>query len=199
MATVAAENAAEGHDPGPDSTRSDDELFADVQGRNTADYVLRTAQGHHQSISALADNKANIIITVSSITLTILFGRINDTSLMPSVITLGAFTVMALLLAVLAVLPKFKPLSVRADNLPDWFNVLFFNHFAALTQREFMEEMDRVLTQDKEVYKALTVDLYGIGVYLQRQKFRYLRLSYLFFLAGFILAPLVQVIANLRS
>ena len=187
------------HKTSTTSVREDDRLFANVEGRNTADYVLRTAQGHHQSISALADNKANIIITVSSITLTILFGRINDLSLLPSVVTLGGFTVIALLLAVLAVLPKFRPMSLRKDKLPDWFNVLFFNHFAALSQREFMEELDRVLSEDKEVYKALATDLYGIGVYLQQQKFRYLRLSYLFFLAGFILAPVVQVIANVYA
>ncbi len=195
---MTTENQQPTAEPSASEETPSHELFSRVKGRNTSDYVLRTAQGHHQSISALADNKANIIITVSSITLTILFGRINDAALLPSVVTLGSFTVMALLLAVLAVLPKFKPISVDESDLPPWFNVLFFNHFVAISEEKFMWEMDRVLTEDKEVYKALCTDLYGIGLYLQRQKFRYLRLSYLFFLTGFILAPIVQVIANIH-
>jgi hypothetical protein len=41
-------------------------------------------------------------------------------------------------------------------------------------------------------------DLYSLGYYLAHYKYRYLRLAYLFFLAGFVLASVVQVIEIAR-
>ena len=52
--------------------------FAHVPERNTSDNMLRTAQQHHVHLSAMADTKANIIITVSSIVLTLSLGRLNE-------------------------------------------------------------------------------------------------------------------------
>ena len=47
-----------------------DALYAAVPERNTGDALLRTTQQHHVALSTMADTKANIIITVSSIVLT---------------------------------------------------------------------------------------------------------------------------------
>ena len=52
--------------------------FGRVPERNTADNMLRTAQQHHVQLSVMADIKANIIITVSSIVMTLTLGRLND-------------------------------------------------------------------------------------------------------------------------
>ena len=41
--------------------------FSEIPERNTGDNVLRTAQQHHVQMSMMADTKANIIITVSSL------------------------------------------------------------------------------------------------------------------------------------
>ena len=79
--------------------------FQGIPERNTADNMLRTAQQHHVQLSSLADTKANIIITVSSIVMSLALGRLNDPKLMASAATLLVFTLLALILAILAVLP----------------------------------------------------------------------------------------------
>src|ERR1700755_2790260 len=95
--------------------------------------MLRAAQQHHVSLSAMADTKASIIITVSSIVLTISLGRMNDPSLRACMLTLIGFTLAARLLAILAVLPNSRPLRLRPGQaLPPQFNLLFFGHFAEL-------------------------------------------------------------------
>lgn len=167
-------------------------LFATVPERNTADNFLRTAQQHHVALSSMADTKANIIITCSSIVLTLTFGRIGDPELRTSVLTLGGFTLLALLLAILAVLPKYRPIKLRDENLPPGFNLLFFGHFAELPRQRYMEEMARVMTPDGSLYATWAADIYSLGTYLGHHKYRYLRLSYLFFLAGFVLACIEQ-------
>ncbi len=167
-------------------------LFDGVKGRNTADYLMRTAQQHHVHLSQMADIKANIIITTSSIVLTLSIARFQDPALGTTLLTLSAFTLVSLLLAILAVLPKFRPVPFGADELPAHFNVMFFGHFTSLPRERYYTEMARALSSDAAVYRALSNDLYSVGMYLQRHKYPYLRWSYLFFILGFLAAGVQQ-------
>ncbi len=166
--------------------------YAQIPERNTADNVLRTAQQHHVQLSAMADTKANIIITVSSIVLTLSLGRLADPELRTSVLILAGFTLLALLLAILAVLPKYRPIRLKDETLPPHFNLLFFGHFAELSRERYLREMNRVLMPDGTPYATWASDVYSLGTYLAHHKYRYLRYSYLFFLTGFVLACLEQ-------
>jgi hypothetical protein len=172
------------HTAAPDS-------FARIPERNTGDAMLRTAQQHHVALSSMADLKANILITVSSIVLTMSLGRMNDPALRVSVLTLTAFTLVALLLAILAVLPKYQPIKVTGEGLPGGFNLLFFGHFAELPRERFLAEITHAM-KPGTVYSTMANDLYSLGWYLAHRKYRYLRYSYLFFLVGFVLACVEQ-------
>ena len=96
------------------------------------------------------------------------------------------------LLAVLAVLPKYRPLKLTDDTIPPQFNLMFFGHFAELPRERFLTEIAGALKSDGSVYETMARDTYALGYYLAHHKYRYLRLSYLFFLGGFILACFVQ-------
>lgn len=168
------------------------EAFSRVPERNTGDTMLRTAQQHHAALSGMADTKANIIITVSSIVLTLSLGRIGDPALRPAVITLAVFTLISLLFAILAVLPKHRAPRIDDGPLPPEFNLLFFGHFSELSRERFLREIASAMKPDGSVYRTVANDLYSIGWYLAKRKYRYLRYSYLFFLAGFVIACLEQ-------
>jgi F0F1-type ATP synthase assembly protein I len=167
--------------------------FGRVPERNTADNMLRTAQQHHVQLSVMADIKANIIITVSSIVMTLTIGRLDDPGLRTSAIILLVFTMLALLLAILAVLPKYRPLRLSGDgDLPAQFNLLFFGHFAELDRERFLREVAARMGTDGVVYDTIARDLYSLGYYLAHYKYRFLRWAYLFFLTGFLLASIEQ-------
>ena len=168
-------------------------LFHAVPERNTGDNLIRTAQQHHVHLSAMADLKANIIITVSSVILTVTLGRVNDPELKFSAIILLGFTSVALILAILAVLPKYRPLRLAGKARPANFNLLFFGHFAELPPEEFLGDLARAMRSDGSAYETMGRDLYSLGVYLAHYKYPYLRAAYLFFLSGFLLAGLEQV------
>jgi hypothetical protein len=86
--------------------------FAAIPERNTGDVILRTTQQHHVQLSVMADTKANILITVSSIILTLILGKMSDPALRAAMVTLACFIFTALLLAVITVLPKYRPIRV---------------------------------------------------------------------------------------
>ena len=177
----------------PTPSQSAKALFADIPERGTADNLLRTAQQHHVALSSMADTKANIIITVSSIVLTLTLGRVGEPQLRVSALILSVFTLFALLLAILAVLPKYRPLKLHDGVLPADFNLLFFGHFGELSRQRYLEEISRVLARDGSPYATWAADIYALGTYLAHHKYRYLRWSYLSFLSGFILASLEQL------
>lgn len=172
----------------------DETPFAQVPERNPADVMLRTTQQHHVALSTMADTKANIIITVSSIVLTLSMGRLDQPELRASVLTLTVFTLLALLLAILAVLPKYRPLRLTTTELPPNFNLLFFGHFAELTRERYLVEVARKMAPGGSIYASMANDIYSLGTYLAHHKYRYLRLSYLCFLTGFVAASALQLL-----
>lgn len=172
-----------------------DQRYAAIPERNTSDVLLRTMQQHHVQLSVMADTKANILITVSSIILTLVLGKISDPDLRAAMLTLAGFVLVSLLLAIIAVLPKYRPLRLQPGApLPPQFNLLFFGHFAELPRERFLEEISAALKADGSVYQTMARDVYSIGYYLAHFKYRFLRLSYLFFLGGFVCACIVAVV-----
>ncbi|MCX7555318.1 DUF5706 domain-containing protein [Xanthomonadaceae bacterium JHOS43] len=165
--------------------------FDSVAERSTVDHLVRLFQQHHVQLSAMADTKANIIITVSSIVLTLALGRAANPEYRIAMGVLAGFTLVALLLAILAVLPKYRRVTRHKGTLPPDFNIVFFGHFAGLEQERFLRELAEAM-QPGRAYETAARDVYALGSYLATHKYPYLRLSYLFFLSGFLLACLIQ-------
>jgi len=169
--------------------------YAAVPERNTGDVILRTTQQHHVTLSVMADTKANILITVSSIILTLILGKMSDPNLRAAMVTLAGFIFTALLLAVITVLPKYRPIRIPPGApLPAHFNLLFFGHFSELPRERYLLEVSDKMKADGSVYETMAKDIYGMGYYLAHYKYRFLRLSYLFFLGGFFFAALVEAV-----
>jgi Family of unknown function (DUF5706) len=168
--------------------------FEGLKARSSVDNVLRTAQQHHAQLSLMADMKANILITISSILLTIALARANDPQLRPALLTLAAACLISLVLAIIAVVPSFARRSKRQNR-----NFLFFGHFASLSEDEYLRQMEEILSSDARVYEAAVRDIHSLGVYLYRKKYRFLRFAYVALLFGFILATLVEAFFYWRT
>lgn len=163
--------------------------FDGIEGRSTADDFLGVIGNHHVQLSAMADVKANIVITASSIVLTLALSHFGDPGYRTTVLLLLPFVTLALLFAIIAVLPKHKPIAwAEGQPKPSKFNLMFFGHFAELSKARYLKEMARVLKDDRAIYEAMCEDIYGLGHYLEAYKYRFLRWSYLCFLIGFLLA-----------
>lgn len=163
--------------------------FAGVQPRSSVDNLLRTIQQHHVQLSFMADTKASLLITISSIVLTVALSRSGEPQLRPALLALAAACLISLLLAIIAVLPTFAPKKRKREAQ----NLLFFGHFSLMDESEFFDEIAGVLSSDATLYEAAARDIYALGSYLYRKKYRYLRLAYVALLAGFVVATAVEV------
>jgi Pycsar effector protein len=169
---------------------TDETSFAGIPPRSSVDNFLRTVQQHHVQLSFMADTKASILITISSIVMTFALSRSGDPLLRPALVTLAVACLISLLLAILAMLPTFARRSVRTGRASR--NPFFFGHFGPMTETEFLEEVTPILRSDVLLYEAALRDIYGLGAYLYRKKYRFLQFAYIALLAGFIFATAVE-------
>ena len=168
--------------------------FEGVKPRSSVDNLLRTVQQHHVQLSLMADMKANILITISSILLTIALSRMNDVVLRPALLTLAVACLISLVLAIIAILPTFAR---RKQTISK--NLLFFGHFAGMTEQEYFREMEDMLASDPRLIEVAVRDIHSLGVYLYRKKYRFLRFAYVALLFGFILATIVEAVFYWRT
>ena len=165
--------------------------FRDIKARSAVDNLLRTVQQHHVQLSVMADMKASILITVSSIVATIALSRSGDPSLRPALLTLAVACLISLILGMIAVLPTFS--KKRGTR-----NLLFFGHFATMSEDEYMHAIEQIAASDDLLYEAAVRDIHSLGTYLHRKKYRYLRFAYIALISGFVIATVVELVFLLR-
>ena len=165
--------------------------FDDVPSSTAIDNILRLNQTNIMNLTLMADTKANIMITVSSIVFSITVANITNEMLLYPLMALGICSVVALVCAIIVIMPKIdypKTKSGKIDKNSPFYNPLFFGHFAHISVREYKEEYAKRLMTDAQIMDALTGDIYGIGRVIATNKFKYLRYSYMTFLVGISLA-----------
>jgi hypothetical protein len=141
-------------------------------------HLVRTAQQSHVQLSAMADQKASILMGATFVIFTITIGQARGGEAPMALLILGASAFFSAVFAVLAILPatRYRPLG---DG-----NLLFFGSFTQMTEAEFTERVLDRLGSDEQVYRTMLHDLYQNGMVLQRKKYRLLGYAYRIFLAG---------------
>jgi len=133
----------------------------------------------------MADVKANIMLTLAALVLTFSIGYLNDPLLRWPVVVLILFCLGTVLFAAYAVMPKLD-FDFRPKANSQHCNILFFGNFMNLDYEAFAEIMDEVMQTPERAYEAQIREIYELGVYLGYQKYRYVRLAYLSFIAGLL-------------
>ncbi len=159
---------------------------------------------NHINLSAIADQKANIMISVNAIMISVLisvlsYRNITETNpmiIMPVVIFLMT-GLTSLICAVLSARPKVTRLN--RSNTPKeetQKNIVFFGNFAHMDLEQYEQAMDAMFRDSELIYGNMTRDLYYLGKVLD-QKYKYLSISYNVFMVGFIFTVLTFMIAFL--
>ncbi len=145
-------------------------------------YMLRTTQQHHVHLSAMADMKANILITAASILLSVTVALSPTEGFRPSLALLATGVLVGLFFAVLAVVPKFG----RRRRPDGRMNLLFFGSFAHMPEDEFITTLSELSKDPDRLFAAQARDIHQLGSYLESSKYRWLRLAYVAFLSGLV-------------
>ena len=151
--------------------------------------MFRTSYRTHLALSSLADTKANIMISINGIMISILLATVypsvtqNRWLLLPSTVLLLSCLV-ALVFAVLSARPRVTRRTVTLEDVREnRANILFFGTFVNMTEEDFLTGMWELMEDRRRIYTNMMRDLFGLGAVLET-KYRLLRVSYTVFMLG---------------
>lgn len=163
------------------------------------DQMMRQTRWHHTQLSMMADTKANMMLTVSSVIITLSVRYLAEPLFKWAALSLIVFCLVTILMAAYAAMPKLafslKPLPPAKVNSPG-FNLLFFGDFAHLRYEEFEEAMEGVMNDPSRTYEIQVREVYILGVFLARKKYRFVRLAYITFIAGLVVSGVVLMLTG---
>lgn len=160
--------------------------------------MFRVTLRNHNNLSVIADNKANIMLSINAIMLSIVLSSLaskldtNPALTIPTVI-LVLVCVVTVLLAVLATRPKILGTKYSDEKfLNKKFNILFFGNFHNLPLDKFEWGIKTLMNNEDMLYTSLSQDLYYLGLVLSR-KYKLLQYCYNVFAIGIILAVIAFI------
>jgi predicted metal-dependent HD superfamily phosphohydrolase len=155
--------------------------------------MLRLASGNHLRLSDMADRKANILISVNaiiiSVSISVLFRKFDENPELtyPTVIFIG-FSVATIILAILATRPIISTGQFnKEDILNKKTNLMFFGNFYKSTLEDYKWGMSIMMRDPEYLYSSLIKDVYYLGVVLGR-KYKLLRIAYNVFMIGILIS-----------
>jgi hypothetical protein len=166
--------------------------------------MFRVSSANHQRLSDMADNKANIMITVNSIILSailsLLLRRLEDQPYLTwptfMLITVSLVTMVLSILSTRPTLPggTFTPQDVDDKKV----NLLFFGNFYNMQLTEYKQAMLKTMEDREMLYGSLIMDGYAQGIVLGK-KYRLLRLAYNIFMFGLIASVIAFCIVSVLN
>lgn len=164
--------------------------------------LFRVTLKNHITLSDIADTKANILLSVNAIIISVALSNLipkldnpsNAYLIYPTLIFI-VFSVISMVMAVLATRPNITSGKFSKEDVENKkVNLLFFGNFHKMSLSEY-EWAIQELVKDKEyIYSSLTKDLYFLGLVLNR-KYKILRWTYTIFMIGIILSVLAFGVA----
>lgn len=166
--------------------------------------MFRTTSGNHLMLSQMADNKANILITINSIILSVVVSVLvrkleEDPRLVIPTIMLVTVCLTTTVFAILATRPNVSEGRFTRDDIQNKrTNLLFFGNFHGMNVEDYEWSMKKMMKDADYLYGSMIKDIYYLGKVLGK-KYKFLRIAYNIFMFGFVLSILSFLVALIMT
>nr|WP_299072623.1 Pycsar system effector family protein [uncultured Allomuricauda sp.] len=159
--------------------------------------LFRVTLKNHLTLSDIADTKANILLSVNAIIISVALSNLipkldnpsNAYLVYPTAIFI-IFSVVSMVLAVLATRPNVTSGQFTKQDVENKkVNLLFFGNFHKMSLNEYEWAIQELVKDKDYIYSSLTKDLYFLGLVLNR-KYKILRTTYTIFIIGIVISVL---------
>ncbi|MFD2572657.1 Pycsar system effector family protein [Spirosoma soli] len=164
--------------------------------------MFRTTSTNHLQLSEIADSKANIMISVNSIMVSVIVSilprRIEEN---PYLITPTALflttSLLTIIFAILATRPNVTEGTFSKETIQKkQGNLLFFGNFHDMSLADYEWGINELMNDSNYLYSTMTRDIYYLGKVLAK-KYKLLRIAYNTFMFGFVVSILAFLIVFL--
>ncbi|CAD7801720.1 hypothetical protein CHRY9390_00818 [Chryseobacterium aquaeductus] len=188
----------------PKKENSDSKKDKDSKSDRSVDTLFRVTLNNHTRLSDIADSKANILLSVNaiiiSVCLSVLVPKLdtpkNAHLIIPTFFLLIS-SVLTIIFAILSTKPNVTKNTFTSKDVADRkVNLLFFGNFNQMTFPDYNSAMKDLITDRDYIYDSMVKDLYFLGKVLDR-KYKLLSITYKIFMAGIISSVLAFAYAFL--
>ncbi|AZA92337.1 Uncharacterized protein conserved in bacteria [Chryseobacterium nakagawai] len=163
----------------------------------SVDTLFRVTLNNHTRLSDIADSKANILLSVNaviiSVCLSVLVPKLdapkNSHLIIPSFVLLLS-SVLTIVFAILSTKPNVTKTTFTSEDIANRkVNLLFFGNFQQMLFDDYHNAMRDLIKDRDYIYDSMVKDLYYLGKVLDR-KYKLLSITYKIFMAGIIISVL---------
>ena len=164
--------------------------------------LFRVTLRNHIKLSDIADTKANILLSVNAIIISLALANLipqldvatHKHLLVPTMILI-VFSVASIILSIMSTRPNVTSGQFTKEQVEKReVNLLFFGNFHKMPFEQFKWGLTKLIQDKDYVYESMMLDLHLLGIVLQR-KYMLLRLTYMVFMVGIIVSVLAYVVA----
>jgi len=157
--------------------------------------LFRTTLRNHLKLSDIADTKANILLSVNAIIISLALANLipklenitNRHLLWPTLI-LVLFSVASIILSIMATKPNVTNGEFTDEQVANReVNLLFFGNFHKMPLEKYKTSVMATIEDKEDIYEALIKDLWFLGLVLNR-KYMLLRWTYTIFMTGIVVS-----------
>lgn len=165
----------------------------------SAQTQVKTALRNHIDLSAIADSKASMMVTINAMILTVglplLISNLGSVpQLFATTIVVACTSVVSMIFATMATRPITMSGTTDITQIPQKrTNLFFFGNFYKMDFSDYEEGINEVIANDDILNNSITRDLFFLGKSLGR-KYDQLRFSYNVFMLGISLATVLGLV-----
>lgn len=157
--------------------------------------MFRTSYRMHVDLASLADSKANILISINGLIISVILAALaprirTELWLFAPTAVVLCTCLAAISLAILAARPRVTRPAPGAATAGE--NLMFFGGFLPMGPDAYEREVLASIRQPERLYSGMARDIYALGQVLDR-KFRLLRLAYTIFMVGLAVGVLAYL------
>ena len=168
-----------------------------TEPRQQLDHMLRQTRMNLVAFSQMADTKAHILLSLSSVLLSLSLTQISDSRFSFAIAGLDVFLLITIFFALLTVIGKVKVFNSKKHSIHDRdYSPLFFGNYGDVPYDEYAKHFEEIMNDSDATYEVMVKDVYYAGKYLLQTKYRYIRLAYLYFFTGLIVSTMIYFIQH---
>ncbi|HET8735505.1 MAG TPA: Pycsar system effector family protein [Pricia sp.] len=164
--------------------------------------MYRVSMRNHLKLSDIADTKANILLSVNAIIISLVLANLipkldnptNDYLIYPSAIFV-LFSIASMIMSVAATRPNVTSGEFTKEDVKQKkVNLIFFGNFHKMSLEDYEWAIQELIKDQTYLYNTMSKDLYLLGVVLNR-KYALLRWTYTIFMIGMVLSVIAFFVA----
>lgn len=184
------------------SVAGDDKRMARGRGKDT---LFRVTARNQIELIAIADNKANIVIGINVLLITVIIALLGAdvqigidrfASRIDLLVPLGMLLFTSLISAVFAIMAA-KPQIIKPDS-EQRSSKLFFHNFYNQSLDDYVDNIFEIMREKESTYRHMIIDMYNNGLVLQ-SKYALIGKSYTVLMVGLVLSVLSYVILAIAT